>query len=972
MHLLKTFEKCHRRTNNKHNAQSATNDHPNENDKSEPNISSSTDHTNTDTTEDCQFHILAILHSLQNSCLQRGLLERDGTRVHQLQTIFDTSNSNDGGTNSSDRSMMEHNSSSKVGGSGRKKRRKGGGTGNGGAGGRIPSSMFVVNSGTSSSLEGCGGSSVSSYGEEGYVLSNMSRIVMSSSDGKRAIQSVYPPLIISAAVRVVACICMHCRSTTSGGDLSPASAVEFEMILSAGCHFLSGLAKIIQALGMEEEDGNIDNLTKGQDDETREALRACCTCATELITLIGTRLNRSTAIIQSIQTAAESILWNNHTPPDDDNEDALVTAAAALRAVIPLAGNADGLLPTKLLTNAVRGTATALLTTLSVFYPAQSSSYRVGTTTARDDNSKKRLRNDHLVSDQLDGMQWIEGIQSELTGQADRLRVFSTRIKGYTSLLHHLLRMDGYTNNGTTTGDGGGGSVTICCLPIATLLSTINALLTFSTLAESRYLTTRFKLRNLSVENGLLSPNAAITVASSLRRNGHLLFWEVASLLKSSNSSLQYSHRMIRSTVECLLSSSSGVLQGVIDPSSSSGSGGDGGRNQQARKWLHSSIDLRAMAVRSFACAVQSIGSHVTDDVYGRGLTLVAGCLLEQITPLGNDDCGEGEDISMIKEVTDEQWGTRNGLAHLISTCVDALDICLTSSGGFMPLPSREMVESICLTCLNHLNSYRSNNGTILFSYTDVKTSLLRLGLSCVSMPWSDGGASTLGGMLQKISSVLKFDRDETVAALASSAWCICNSNLTSRAPPLFLVTRVVGQGAIGNDVAKIQSQMRSSSAVLSQSNLIAGMRSAVEKGKIEKAKDEIEHASADSKKLASLEEKDLKKVVEVSTSATLGGGGEGGKASLHIKNHEVYAVDKMATVKQDGTMNSENNPKSMIDPIIRAKPKLELVDSQSNAIPSNDQHALTSKLPDDNIEEESDDEFPPIVDCDPDDEDMM
>jgi len=866
LHLLKTFEKYHRRNNN-NNTHSTTNN-ANDNDGNIDLYNNTTDTTdNTDDAEGSQTNILAILQSLQNSCLQRGLLEGDGTRVNQIRKILSTTTNGGGGGGTSTNSMngshdpMDNSNSAKGGGGGRKKRRKGGNAGNGIGGGRIPSSMFVwSNTNTSSPSDGCGGGGVSSYGEEGYVLSNISRIILSSSDGKRTIQSVYPPVILSAAARVLACICRHCRTNGSSG----ASMVEFEMILSAGSQYLAGLAKIMQSL-MEQQQGHANERILEQEEITHEALRACCTCATELIALIGTRLNRSTASIQSIQNAAESILWNHplsSSDNDDDDDNAIVNAAAALLAAIPLAGNADSVPPAKLWTKLVRSTAAAVSTTLTVFYPARSSSGRGGITTTvistatTHDHTKKRLRTTDSSGDSCH-MQWIDGVKSQITGQADRLQVFTTRLKGYTSLLQHLLQMDGYTNNNGPNG-GGCDTVTICCLPITTLLSTVDLLLTFSSLAESRYLTTRSKLRNLSVEGGLLSPNGAVTVASSIRRNGHSLFQAVASLVKSS-SSLQYSDQMVRSTVECLQSSSSIVLQSVIDPasSSSSSSGGSGKRSQRARKWLHSSIVLRAMAVRSFACAMQSIGSHVTGDVYGRGLTLVAGCLLEQITPIGNDD-GEddGEEaLSMNKEVTDEQWGTGDGRAHLVSTCVDALDICLTSSGGFLPLPSREMVESICLTCLNYLNGYRSN-GLILFSYTDIKTSVLRLGLSCVCIPWSDGGASTLGGMLQQISSVLKFDRDETVAALASSAWRICNSKLTPRAPPLFLVTRVVGHGTTSNDAAMIQSQIRSSSAILSQSSLIVGMRSAVEKGKVKKA--EIEQAIADSKNLASSEVQDV------------------------------------------------------------------------------------------------------------------
>jgi hypothetical protein len=106
-----------------------------------------------------------------------------------------------------------------------------------------------------------------------------------------------------------------------------------------------------------------------------------------------------------------------------------------------------------------------------------------------------------------------------------------------------------------------------------------------------------------------------------------------------------------------------------------------------------------------------------------------------------------------------------------------------------MAMQNREHIESIAYSCLSQI-SVSGKAVSNIATFAVVKSSFLRLGISCINNPWPDGGASTLVRAVRKIAFGLKFDRDVSVSSTAYSALSTCNMVQTSRSPPLVIVTR--------------------------------------------------------------------------------------------------------------------------------------------------------------------------------------
>jgi hypothetical protein len=178
-------------------------------------------------------------------------------------------------------------------------------------------------------------------------------------------------------------------------------------------------------------------------------------------------------------------------------------------------------------------------------------------------------------------------------------------------------------------------------------------MLKFQSIAETRYLSTKSSLRDVSVEGGVLSPNAAVMIANTIKHYGHVLLQGCLAVVKAS--CLSYGNRLIRIVLSSLKSSCSNVLCRVVDPSfSSSFMAGD----KSNRKWLHAAVCLRENAIRSFVCVIQYLGSNAAvscRESVLEGVTFVTGCLLEQIS----NDHSENR-------IEYEHWGTDGECAKLV------------------------------------------------------------------------------------------------------------------------------------------------------------------------------------------------------------------------------------------------------------------------------------------------------------------
>ena len=137
--------------------------------------------------------------------------------------------------------------------------------------------------------------------------------------------------------------------------------------------------------------------------------------------------------------------------------------------------------------------------------------------------------------------------------------------------------------------------------------------------------------------------------------------------------------------------------------------------------------------------------------------------------------------------------------------CIGTLATCVSVFGAFMPIATREMVESVAATCLDIICA--EGHGSAYCNHSEVKTSILRLGVSCISTSWSDGSASSLVSRMRQCASDLRFDRNSAVSSSAFSALTICNCLTTPRSSPLVIVTRDKKVAAFGDGISSSLSK---------------------------------------------------------------------------------------------------------------------------------------------------------------------
>ena len=541
---------------------------------------------NDDVVPAIETEVLGTLSSMEHLYLRRGLLEYDADRADDMQTKMN------------DQYLSQSNS-------GGKKRRRGGG----GASGSIASILGID-----------AGNDKTSVGKEAYVLSNLCRIVIptssSSSDDNNDATLKYPTSVINAACNVLLVICNHCRTHLP----SATAALEYSLFASIASQLLSGISRTTALLMNSNHDENIPC--------TYKALSCCCKFSSSLIALIGNRLSRNVKAMENVRNAAEALVWYESTNNDRQSDETLLTnakeSAAVLIATIPLASNSNSESPSKLWAQQLYNICQELHTTLITFYP-----------NASGRNRRKRKE------EELKTLSWIETIKNGSTSQAVRVNELSLRLDGYVSLILSFLKMDKHDSTNC--------SITFA-LPMKCLLNILEIMVPFSTQVESKFFATKPVQRDISVEGGLLSPKAALTIANSVKYQGHLLTQAISSFL--STSTLDYGQQFVDLTLSSLQASSSNTLRKVIDPVSLAD-------KNSHKKWLHSSVSLRSIAVESFICVLQRLGSNSIlsmRDAVSKGLVYIIGMAIEQLS--------DENDIEI--NIEREHWGTERERAKLV------------------------------------------------------------------------------------------------------------------------------------------------------------------------------------------------------------------------------------------------------------------------------------------------------------------
>ena len=318
-------------------------------------------------------------------------------------------------------------------------------------------------------------------------------------------------------------------------------------------------------------------------------------------------------------------------------------------------------------------------------------------------------------------------------------------------------------------------------------------------------------------------------------------------------------------------------------------------------------------------------------------------------------------------------------------TSSNALAACIASFGGLIPNNVRSTLDSIIHTCLATL--YSSRGGSVaIFAYPNVKRSMLQLGMNCACVPWGDGGRSTIANVVCTLSSMLRNDPDTSVASTALSTLCAIDAFMTPRAPPLLIPTRS----------SMIESSSSAANSGTSASAMLQGMNdSKLEMMASNEAKEErrAKKSQKKSNKKAKKDEKappepNLKeqqttngdsKVVrekEVKKSPVLTSI-QNGKSTPRVDSSpdEVGALE--TDTRTMDTLYEPNNSKDdkitmIAEPVSKKVEVEELQSDNSVAVDTAKSEEDMEMKEDDDNSDESMDDFPEIVDEEPDEEDRI
>ena len=528
--------------------------------------------------------ILNLLQSLDTSILRTGLLSPTAVSKIQYLTDSNTINTNNEG-----------------GGGGKKRKRKGGDRAN-----ATTATQYGIY------LDGHAENGDKVDLEEGRVVMGLCRALGAGKKSKSDDEHVDGDgaEVIGAACQVLTSICRH--AINSSGVSSP---VVKDMIGAINAPLLNGLMDLMSTL---------------QEASAASTLVSVLKAAASVICLVQTRCTNSKAgetIMQNLRTTAWSVL-------NSANDQDVAKASAGLLATLPLAGDASNNALSTLWTKSVNEGILLLQYAISDVFPVNEKD-KGG---SLKDPATDSIRQDHQT--------WLQSLKSSVdksadndTIDADRRDRFASRVQSLTEYITSLIKLKDYSINQ-------GSNVLFVNLPLQALLDTSETLLSFPLAAEIKHRSLSSRLRSSPVDGGLISANAAIAIASSMRYCGHLVFETGVSACRGG--AYSKARRIIAISMANLQSSvSRGLLSVVVE-----GRKADGRRDGISAQ-LRGSIPLRIKSVEMFRTVVMALGSGAmssgTSKSVCRGVVLVGGCLLEQMQRC----CGGVEDGVAVEE----EWG---------------------------------------------------------------------------------------------------------------------------------------------------------------------------------------------------------------------------------------------------------------------------------------------------------------------------
>ncbi len=472
---------------------------------------------------------------------------------------------------------------------GNKRRKRGGGSGN--------KSIAIFDENYITNFE-----SGVAVGNEMLIISALNKILGSSSKESQ----IFSYSIIQVAADVLMSICQFVNTNIHQIRNNVSIQVEHDLIFGMHIQFLNGLVNtmnfVLKRMDNEDESNEVD--------VHADVVSSCCKAAARIISIVGTKLSRKKVLIEKVKSTADTILFHRNI------HQLGMESSAMLLATLPLTGNMDGTPPQKLWTELVEQKSQSLCRVLNYFFPLQRSSVLHGSATQEEQT-------------------WINVVREKMINQSERIIEFQRRVEGTAVLLLHLLHMDIYNQNSQLM-------LSHASVPAKLLLDLTELMLAFPSVAETKFLSTKSRLCDISVENGLLSPNAAMMVANTVRFFGHDLY--DASVTIFQNNGLFHGKRIIRIAFASLQSCSSYAVRKTVDQSIL-----EKHFQGKKRRWLHCSLELRIKAIKSIKVMITSIGSNAVTtqgSIIDKVLKLIAGCLLEQI------------DVQAPISSSSDDWGT--------------------------------------------------------------------------------------------------------------------------------------------------------------------------------------------------------------------------------------------------------------------------------------------------------------------------
>ena len=425
---------------------------------------------------------------------------------------------------------------------------------------------------------------------------------------------------VEAACQVITSICSH----SNNADKDDTSIVK-DMMGSIAVLLLDGLCGVISKLeGTEKED-----IT------TADTLISALKATASVISLVERRCSNSKAgekMLQNLRTVAWSVLKSTK-----DVE--VLKAAATLLATLPLAGDSNNCSLSMLWTKSTLEGISLLQYAVNDFFPVS------------EERTGANMKQETCFNDHKEWMKRLQDTTDETTDNEtiddNRRNMFLLRVQSLTNYIISLIKMDGYSIDHDID------NILFVNFPIQFLLDISESLLSFPLVAEIKTRSIPIRLRSSPVEGGLISANAAIFIAASIRYCGHLLFDAAVSSCRRGAQSK--ARRIIAISMANLQSSVSRELLAVVVE----------GRRVEGRKdgvttQLRGSIPLRIKSIEMFRTVVSSLGSGLmsssaTSKSVCKGSVLVGGCLLEQV-----------QRCCATSKRNEEEWGTLDERANLV------------------------------------------------------------------------------------------------------------------------------------------------------------------------------------------------------------------------------------------------------------------------------------------------------------------